>query len=54
MRRIVQRLSLTRKKALYATEVNSPRVQQARCDYWDVVRDIPPEDLVFMMNREPT
>lgn len=23
-------------------------MQQARCDYWDVVRDIPPENLVFI------
>ena len=37
-----------KKKALYATEAHSPRVQQARCDYWDVVRDIPPENLVFI------
>lgn len=48
MGRVVQQLKLTRKKTLYATEADSPRVQQARCDYWAMVRDIPPEDLVFI------
>ena len=49
MGRILQQLGLTRKKkALHATEAESPRVQQARVDYWQRIQAIPPEDLVFM------
>ncbi len=48
MGRIVQTLQLTRKKTLYATEAGSPRVQQARTEYWQYIRDIASENLVFM------
>lgn len=49
MGRILQQLKLTRKKkTLHATEKDTPRVQQARLDYWDRIRDIDPEDLVFV------
>jgi transposase len=49
MGRILQQLKLTRKKkTLHASEKDTPRVQQARLDYWEKVRDINPEDLVFV------
>jgi transposase len=49
MGRIVQTLELTRKKkALHATEAESPRVRQARVDYWQAIREVAPENLVFM------
>jgi len=49
MGRILQQLGLTRKKkALHATEAESPRVQQARVDYWQRIQAIPAENLVFM------
>jgi transposase len=49
MGRILQQLKLTRKrKTLHATEKDTPRVQQARLDYWQRVREIDPEDLVFI------
>jgi transposase len=49
MGRVVNALGFTRKKkSLHATEAESPRVQQARADYWQRIRDIAPENLVFM------
>jgi len=40
---------LTRKKkSLHSTEKDTPRVQQARLDYWEKIRDIDPKDLVFI------
>jgi transposase len=49
MGRILQQLKLTRKKkTLHASEKDTPRVQQARLDYWEKVREINPEDLVFV------
>ena len=49
MGRVLQKLGLSRKKkTLYATEISNPRVQQARLDYWQQVRDLNPEDLVFI------
>ena len=49
MGRMLQQLGLSRKKkTLHATEIGSPRVQQARLDYWQQVRDLDPEDLVFI------
>lgn len=49
MGRILQKIKLTRKKkTLHATEKDTPRVQQARLDYWDKIRNIDPEDLVFI------
>jgi transposase len=49
MGRILQQLGLTRKKkTLHATEKDSPRVQQIRVDYWQEIRDIAPENLVFV------
>ena len=37
-----------KKKALHASERDTPRVQQARIDYWQAVSSIAPEDLVFI------
>lgn len=49
MGRILQQLKLTRKKkTLHASERDTPRVQQARLDYWEKIREIDPEDLVFI------
>jgi transposase len=49
MGRVLQQLGLSRKKkTLHATEMGDPRVQQARLDYWQQVRDLNPEDLVFI------
>lgn len=49
MGRMLQKLNLTRKKkTLHPTEKDTPRVQQARLDYWEAIRDVPPENLVFI------
>ncbi len=49
MGRVLQQLNLTRKKkTLHATEKDTPRVQLARVDYWQKIRDIAPENLVFI------
>lgn len=49
MGRVLQQLKLTRKKkTLHATEAGTPRIQQARLDYWQRIREIDPEDLVFI------
>lgn len=49
MGRMVQQLNLTRKKkTLHATEKDTPRVQKARVEYWQSIRDVDPENLVFI------
>lgn len=49
MCRVMKRLKLTRKKkALYPEKKASERVQKLRCEYWDNIRDIKVEDLVFI------
>ncbi len=49
MGRILQKLNLPRKKkTLHATEQGTPRVQKLRVDYWATIRDIDPENLVFI------
>jgi transposase len=49
MSRVLQTLQLTRKKkTLHASEAASPRVQRARVDYWQQIRQIAPEHLVFI------
>lgn len=49
MGRVLEQLNLSRKKkTLHATEKDSLRVQQARLDYWERIREIDPEDLVFI------
>lgn len=49
MCRVMQRLNLTcKKKALHPSEKASDRVQTLRHEYWDEVRDVRVEDLVFI------
>lgn len=49
MGRVLEKLNLTRKKkTLHANERETPRVQQARIDYWKTIREIAPENLVFI------
>lgn len=49
MGRVLQKLNLTRKKkSLHASERETPRIQQARMDYWQTIREIEPENLVFI------
>ncbi len=37
-----------KKKTMYATEKTSDKVQQARVNYWQKIREIRPEDLIFI------
>lgn len=47
--RLLQKLKLTRKKkSLHATQAETERVQSERGDYWEEIRDIPDEDLIFL------
>ena len=46
--RTLSKLSITRKKSLKASEVYSQAKQQQRRDYWQSIRDIAAEDLVFL------
>jgi len=48
MGRIVQKLKLTRKKTLHATEQDSERVQQLRVEYWHEIGEVNLADLVFV------
>lgn len=49
MCRVMKRLNLTsKKKALHPSEKASERVQGLRRDYWDEIRDVRIEDLVFI------
>ena len=48
MHRAVQRLDLRRKKTLYASEQDSPRVQQLRHDYRRWLDKIDIQNLVFV------
>lgn len=48
MHRAVQRLKLTTKKTLYASEQESPRVKQLRFDYRDWVLKVDPHNLIFI------
>ena len=48
MGRYVQKLKLTRKKTLHATERHSERVQQLRVEYWHEIGAVNLEDLVFV------
>ncbi|MGB5972178.1 MAG: IS630 family transposase, partial [Nodosilinea sp.] len=49
MCRVMKRLNLTsKKKALHPSEKASERVQSLRREYWDDIRDIRVEDLVFI------
>lgn len=48
MGRITLRLNYTVKKTLYAAEKESERVQKKRIEFWQKIRDIPTEDLLFI------
>lgn len=49
MCRVMQRLNLTRKKkALHPSEKQSERVQALRADYWEALRQVRVQDLVFI------
>ena len=37
-----------KKKSLHATQAESLRVQTLRVKYWEQIRDIHPEDLIFI------
>ena len=48
MGRISNQLNYTKKKTLYAAEKRSERVQKARVEFWDKIRDIRAQDLIFI------
>jgi hypothetical protein len=49
MGRISNQLNYTfKKKTLYAAEKTSERVQKARVEFWEKIRDIRAEDLIFI------
>ncbi|MEH2208558.1 MAG: IS630 transposase-related protein [Nostoc sp.] len=47
MCRALQKLGLNRKKTLRSSQAATPRVQKLRAEYWEKVRDIEPDNLVF-------
>ena len=49
MCRVMKTLGLTRKKkSLYPSQKETDRVQNLRREYWDKVRDVPVENLIFI------
>lgn len=48
MGRIVQKLKLTKKKTLHATERDTERVQQLRVEYWHQIAEVNEDDLGFV------
>ena len=48
MCRVMKRLRFTHKKALHPSDKASKRVQRLRGEYWNEVRDVRVEDLVFI------
>jgi len=49
MGRMTQRLKLTfKKKTLHASEKETSRVQTLRVEFWDKIRDVRVEDLIFI------
>jgi hypothetical protein len=49
MCRVMKQLGFTRKKkSLYPSQKETDRVQNLRREYWDEVRDVPVEDLIFI------
>jgi transposase len=50
--RVLQQLKLTRKKTFHATQAESERVQNLRREYWELIHDVRPEDLVLLMKPE--
>jgi hypothetical protein len=41
---MLQRIDLRRKKTLHATEKHTERIQQMRVDYWNIIKDVKPEN----------
>ncbi len=41
-------INYTKKKSLHATQADSIRVQKLRVEYWELIRDVRPEDLIFI------
>lgn len=48
MGRMTQRLKLTVKKTLHPNEKDTERVQNLRVEFWEKIRSIPAEDLIFV------
>jgi transposase len=48
MGRITQRLNLTRKKTLHASERQTQRVQKLRAEFWTELGEVKLEDLIFV------
>jgi len=48
MGRISNQLNYSFKKTLYAAEKRSERVQKARVEFWDKIRDVRAQDLIFI------
>lgn len=48
MCRALQRQNLTQKKTLRSSQCATERVQKLRCEFWEKVKDIDPENLVFI------
>ena len=49
MGRMLKALNITRKKkTLHPNEKETERVQKLRVEFWDKIRGIPVEDLVFI------
>jgi len=48
MGRMTQRLKLTVKKTLHPNEKETERVQKLRVEFWEKIRSIRAEDLVFV------
>ena len=46
--RFLQKLNLTIKKTFPAPQVSTERVQNRRFNYWDFVRNVKPEDFIFI------
>jgi hypothetical protein len=46
--RLLQKLNLTRKKTLHASEAESQRVQNLRRQYWTTIAEVKLSDLVFI------
>lgn len=46
--RMLKKLNLTRKKSLYPTQKGTERVQRLRVDYWEQMRDLKAENLIFI------
>jgi transposase len=46
--RLAKTATDTKKKTLRSTQAKKERVQKLRCEYWERIKDIEPENLVFL------